>query len=32
MASPEQAVQGGCGISFYGDIQDPLDAYLCDLL
>jgi len=27
-----QAAQGGCGVSFSGDIQDPLDAVLCSLL
>jgi len=27
-----QAAQGGCGVSFSGDIQDHLDAVLCSLL
>jgi len=28
----EQVAQGDCGISFSGDIQDPLDTVLCSLL
>ena len=27
-----QAAQGGCGVSFSGDIPDRLDAVLCSLL
>jgi len=27
-----QAAQGGCGVSFSGDIQDRLDTVLCSLL
>ena len=28
----EQAAQGGYGVSFSGDIQDTVDAVLCNLL